>query len=64
MEHLITDVQQYVEENIGNFHQKRIASLSRLKLTTVLIKKNPYLFRAKSLLTSERIVRALTDAFN
>ena len=63
MEHLITDVQQYVEENIGNFHQKRIASLSRLKLTTVLIKKNPYLFRAKSLLTSERIVRALTDAF-
>lgn len=63
MERLITDVQQYVEENIGTFHHKRIASLSRLKLTTVLKKKNPYLFRAKSLLTSELIVRALTDAF-
>ncbi len=64
MEHLnLTDVQQYVEENIGTFHQKRIASLSKLKLTTVLKKKNPYLFRAKSLLTSEMIVRALTDAF-
>jgi len=59
----LTNVQQYVEDNIGTFHQKRIASLDNLKLTTVLRKKNPYLFRAKFLLTAEQIVRSLTDAF-
>jgi hypothetical protein len=59
----IHDVERYVEENIGVFHEKRIASLQGLKLSTVLRKKNPYLFRAKYLLTSEQIVRSLTDAF-
>lgn len=64
MNHLnLKDVQQYVEENIGTFHEKRIASLQNLKLKTVLRKKNPYLFRAKYLLTAEQIVRSLTDAF-
>jgi len=59
----LTDVSQYVETNIGTFHQKRIASLNKLKLKTVLVKKNPYLFRAKYLLTAEQIIRSLTDAF-
>lgn len=57
------DVSKYVEDNIGIFHEKRIASLNRLKLKTVLKKKNPYLFKAKHLLTSEQIVRAISDAF-
>ncbi|MBL7827849.1 MAG: hypothetical protein JNJ57_14565 [Saprospiraceae bacterium] len=55
--------QQYVEDNIGLFHQKRISGLNGLKLITVLKKKNPYLFKAKYLLTSEHIIRSLTDAF-
>lgn len=59
----IQDVTQYVEENIGTFHQKRIDSLKRLQLKTVLKKKNPYLFKAKHLLTAEQIIRKLTDAF-
>ncbi len=59
----LTDVTQFVEDNIGIFHQKRIACLADLKLNTVLKKKNPYLFKAKSLLTSELIVRAICDAF-
>lgn len=59
----INDVTQYVEENIGIFHQKRIDSLDRLKLKTVLKKKNPYLFKAKHLLTAEQIIKGLTDAF-
>lgn len=64
MENLnLKDVQQYVEQNIEIFHQKRIASLDKLQLKTVLKKKNPYLFRAKALTTSESIIRALTDAF-
>jgi len=59
----IKDVTKYVEDNISTFHQKRIDSLKRLKLKTVLKKKNPYLFRAKHLLTAEQIIRKLTDAF-
>ena len=57
------DVKQYVENNIETFHKKRISSLKKLKLNTVLRKKNPYLFRAKYLLTAEQIIRSLTDAF-
>ena len=53
----------YVEENIGIFHQKRIEGLKNLKLKTVLKRKNPYLFRAKYLLTAEKIIRKLTDAY-
>jgi hypothetical protein len=59
----LLDVSLYVEANIGTFHQKRIASLNKLKLKTVLAKKNPYLFRAKYMLTAEQIIRSLTDAF-
>lgn len=59
----VQEVTQYVEDNIGTFHEKRISSLNRLKLKTVLKKKNPYLFRAKYLLTAEEIIRKLTDAF-
>ena len=42
---------QYVEENIGTFHAKRIQSLDDLKLSKVLKRKNPYLFKAKYVLT-------------
>lgn len=54
---------QYVENNIDTFHKKRIASLDGLKLNTVLSKKNPYLFKAKYILTADEIVRGITDAF-
>jgi hypothetical protein len=59
----ISDVTQYVEENIETFHKKRIDSLDKLKLETVLKKKNPYLFKAKHFLTAEQIIKGLTDAF-
>ncbi|HMJ47154.1 MAG TPA: PmeII family type II restriction endonuclease [Ferruginibacter sp.] len=59
----LKDVLQYVEENIGTFHQKRIAGLNDLKLTRVLNKKNPYLFKAKYILTAQDIIKSLTDAF-
>lgn len=58
----INDVTNYVEENIGSFHQKRIESLDRLKLTQVLRRKNPYLFRAKYVLTASELVKGLVDA--
>lgn len=58
----LKDVTQYVEKNIGIFHQKRIQSLDKLKLSQVLKRKNPYLFRAKNVLTAEQIIKGLVDA--
>jgi Type II restriction endonuclease EcoO109I len=59
----LQDVVKYVEENIGIFHQKRIAGLQDLKLNRVLSKKNPYLFKAKYVLTAQDIIKSLTDAY-
>lgn len=58
----ISDLHNYVEENIGSFHQKRIQSLDNLKLINVLKRKNPYLFKAKNVLTADQIVRSIVDA--
>src|SRR3972149_3944106 len=58
----LRDVTRYVEENIGTFHQQRIASIDALKLSQVLKRKNPYLFKAKHMLTAEQIVKGLVDA--
>ena len=58
----LEDIVNYVEHNIGSFHQKRIMSLDGLKLSDVLKRKNPYMFKAKHVLTSEQIVKSLVDA--
>lgn len=59
----LSDVAKYVEENIGSFHAKRISGLNNLKLKKVLSKKNPYLFKAKYILTAQDIIKSLTDAY-
>ncbi len=58
----LKEVSQYVENNIGIFHEKRIQSLDKLKLHNVLKRKNPYLFKAKNVLTTDQIVRGILDA--
>jgi hypothetical protein len=58
----LQDVTQYVELNINTFHEKRIKSLDSLKLSQVLKRKNPYLFKAKHTTTSEQIIRGIVDA--
>lgn len=59
---ILNDVSTYVEEHIGTFHQKRIATLDELSLSKVLKRKNPYLYKAKYVQTAEEIVRGLVDA--
>lgn len=59
----LKDVEQYVEDNIGTFHQKRLDKIQELQLGVVLKRKNPYLFRAKHILTSEALVRSILDAY-
>ncbi len=58
----LKDVTQYVQQNIGTFHKKRIESLNDLILSKVLKRKNPYLFKAKYVLTAEQIIKGLVDA--
>lgn len=63
MENLnIDDIKEYVAQNIGVFHSARIESLSKLELKKILLRKNPYLFKAKNILTSEALVKQLLDA--
>jgi len=59
----IDELNQYIEAHIGEFHQRRIETLEGLKLSTILKRKNPYLYRAKAQFTAEQIVRNIVDAF-
>lgn len=63
MRHIqLQDMSDYVSENIGEFHSARLSSLSRLELKKILSRKNPYLFKAKDILTSQDLVKQLLDA--
>jgi hypothetical protein len=55
-------VKKYVEDNIGVFHERKLKSLIGLQLHKILARKNPYLFKAKNVLTAEQIVRGILDA--
>lgn len=55
-------VNQYVNENIVDFHRRRIRTLEELKLDKVL-KKNPYLFKAKNINFATELIIGLLDAF-
>ena len=59
----MVEVSQFIEDNIGTFHKKRIDNLSKLDLKTILKRKNPYLFKAKNIHTSEVLIRTLVDAY-
>ncbi len=58
----LTDVNEYVEKNIGTFHSKRLLNLQKLRLKYILKRKNPYLFKAKNILTAHDLVKGLLDA--
>jgi len=59
----IAEVSQYIEKNIGSFHNGRLESLKKLKLNGVLARKNPYLFKVKNVLMSQDFVKPLLDAY-
>ena len=53
----------YIEDNIGSFHAARLRRLEELKLTKLLKAKNPYLFKAKNVMTGHDLVKTLLDAY-
>lgn len=58
----LLEVCDYVNENIIDFHRRRISSLESLELKK-LLKKNPYLFRAKNITTANELITGLLDAY-
>jgi len=56
------EIRAYVEAHIQEFHQRRLDSLQKLGLAKILKRKNPYLFKAKNIVTPEPFVRSLLDA--
>ena len=55
-------VEKYVNENISVFHEGRLDSLENLDMKR-LLRKNPYLFRAKNILTASEMVNGFMEAF-
>src|ERR1700749_2216401 len=53
---------KFVQENIVEFHNARIANLNGLTLHVLLANKNPYLFRAKNLNLASNLIEALMGA--
>jgi hypothetical protein len=53
---------RFVQENIVEFHSARVANLNELKLSALLLNKNPYLFRAKNLNLASDLIAALMEA--
>lgn len=52
----------FIENDIQLFHKARLESLLSLKLKNVLKRKNPYLFKAKNIITAQDLVKSLLDA--
>lgn len=60
----LTEISNYVESNISAFHQKRLDYVkSKVDLDEILKQKNPYLFRAKNILTAQDLIKGFLDAF-
>ena len=55
-------VREYVNTHIADFHARRISKLEQFQFRELLRKKNPYLFRAKNILTAGELISGLLDA--
>lgn len=55
-------VRQFVNTHIDEFHLRRIGKLQKLNLRDLLRRKNPYLFRAKNIVTANELIEGLLDA--
>lgn len=60
----LKQIYKYVEEHISIFHQRRLDFVkNKVNLLKILKQKNPYLFRAKNILTAQDLIRGFVDAF-
>ena len=60
----IAEVCKFVNNNIVDFHQRRLNRLKNLQLKKDLLKKkNPYLFKAKNIGTASELIEELLAAY-
>jgi hypothetical protein len=59
----LEQVTEFVNQHIGEFHESRINRVKKIKLREVLQKKNPYLFKAKNILTAQKLIESLLQAY-
>jgi len=60
----LQQIYEYVEKHISIFHQRRLDYVqNKVNLFKILKQKNPYLFRAKNVLTAQDLVKGFLDAF-
>lgn len=58
------ELQSFISESILKpFNEKRLKKVSELTLSGILRRKNPYLFKAKNIQTSEELIKYVLDAF-
>ncbi|OGF22364.1 cytosolic protein [Candidatus Falkowbacteria bacterium RBG_13_39_14] len=57
-------IYEYVERHISVFHQKRLDCVqNKIDLLKILKQKNPYLFKAKNVLTAQDLIKGFLDSF-
>ena len=60
----LQEIYKYVEKHISIFHQSRLDYVqNKVDLFKILKQKNPYLFRAKNVLTAQDLIKGFLDAF-
>ena len=60
----LKNVYEYVEKHISIFHQRRLDYVhNKVDLFKILKQKNPYLFKAKNVLTAQDLIKGFLDAF-
>jgi len=57
------DIRQHIETHIPDFHRNKLQKLENLRLKEVLLRKNPYLFRAKNVTSAGELVKSILDAY-
>lgn len=61
---VLNEIKEYIEKHISIFHQRRLEYVTtKIELDKILLQKNPYLFRAKNILTAQDLIKGFLDAF-
>lgn len=60
----LQQIYEYTEKHISVFHQRRLDYVqTKVNLLKILKQKNPYLFKAKNVLTAHDLIKGFLDAF-
>ncbi|MBI3419481.1 MAG: cytosolic protein [Proteobacteria bacterium] len=60
---LMKKIDKYISSTIATeFHDKRLAKISEIKLSKIVGRKNPYLLRAKNCLTAHDAIKSMLEA--